>query len=84
MIHRNGHGKYGLLPTPTLSSNSAQLPSSGVLANTRMEPLRLCCLSSPLQTGRDSTCPTLRTGTISCDSSRMSRGALASRVIARC
>lgn len=35
-IHRDGHGKCGLLPKPALSSNTAQLPSSGVLANTRM------------------------------------------------
>ena len=35
-IHQDGHGKYGLLPNPTLFRNSAQLPSSGVLANTRM------------------------------------------------
>ncbi len=35
-IHRDGHGKCGVLPNPTLSSNTAQLPSSGVLVNTRM------------------------------------------------
>jgi len=35
-IHRNGHGKCGLLPNPTFFSNRAQLPSSGALANTRM------------------------------------------------
>ena len=35
-IHRDGHGKCGLLPNPTLSSNSPQLPSSSVLGNTRM------------------------------------------------
>lgn len=35
-IHRNGHGKCGLLPNPTLSSNTAQLPSSGALTNTWM------------------------------------------------
>jgi hypothetical protein len=35
-IHRNGHGKCGLLPNPTLSINRAQLPSAGVLAKTRM------------------------------------------------
>jgi hypothetical protein len=32
-IHRDGHGKCGLLPNPTLSS---KLPSSSVLGNTRM------------------------------------------------
>ena len=62
-IQRDGHGKCGLLPNPTLSSNRAQLPTSGVLANTRMS---LCdsiiYLISPLQTGRYSTCPTVRTG----------------------
>jgi hypothetical protein len=36
LIQRDGHGKCGLLPNPTLSSNRAQLPTSGVLANTRM------------------------------------------------
>ena len=35
-IHRDGHGKCGLLPDPTLSSNRAKLRSFGVLANTRM------------------------------------------------
>ena len=35
-IHRDGHGKCGLLPNPTLSSNRAKLRSFGVLANTRM------------------------------------------------
>jgi hypothetical protein len=35
-IHRDGHGKCGVLPNPALSSNTAQLPSFGVLANTRM------------------------------------------------
>lgn len=35
-IHRDERGKCGLLPNPTLSSNTAQLPSSGTLANTRM------------------------------------------------
>ena len=35
-IHRDGHGRCGALSNPTLSSNSAQLPSSGALANTRM------------------------------------------------
>ena len=34
-IHRNGDGKCGLLPNPTLSSNNAQLLSTGVPANTR-------------------------------------------------
>jgi hypothetical protein len=38
-LHRNGHGKYGLLPNPTLSSNRARWPTSGVLANT---PMSLC------------------------------------------
>ena len=35
-IHRDGHGKCGLFPNPTLSSNKAPLPSSGVLTNTRI------------------------------------------------
>ena len=35
-IQRDGHGKCGLLPNPTLSSNTAQLPFSGALANTQM------------------------------------------------
>jgi len=35
-IHRDGYGKCELLPNPTLSSNRAQLPSYGVLANTWM------------------------------------------------
>jgi hypothetical protein len=34
LIHRNGHGECGLLPNRTLSSNQAELPSSGVLAHT--------------------------------------------------
>jgi len=35
-IHRDRHGKCGLLPNSTLSSNRAQLLTSGVPANTRM------------------------------------------------
>ena len=35
-IHRDGHGKCGLLPNPTFSSNRTQLPPSGVLTNIRM------------------------------------------------
>jgi hypothetical protein len=35
-IQRDGHGRCGLLPNRDLSSNRAQLPTSGVLANTRM------------------------------------------------
>lgn len=35
-IHRDERGKCGLLPNPTFSSNTAQLPSSGTLANIRM------------------------------------------------
>ncbi len=35
-IQRDGHGKCGFLPDPTLSNNRAELLSSGVLANTRM------------------------------------------------
>ena len=35
-VHRNGHGKCGFLPNPILSSNKAQLPSSGALTNTWM------------------------------------------------
>ncbi len=34
-IHRNGHGKCGLLPNPTLSRNYAPLPSASVFTNTR-------------------------------------------------
>ena len=33
-IHRDGHGKCGLLPDPTLSSNRVKLRSFGVLATT--------------------------------------------------
>jgi hypothetical protein len=33
-IQRDGHGKYGLFPNPTLSSHRAELPSSGVLTHT--------------------------------------------------
>jgi hypothetical protein len=51
-IHRDGHGKCGLLPNPTLSSNTAQLPSSGALANTRMIRGDSVVSSSPLHTGR--------------------------------
>ena len=36
LIQRKGHGTCGLLPNPTLSSNRAQLPSSTVLADSRM------------------------------------------------
>ena len=43
-IHRDGHGKCGLLPNPTLSSNTAQLPSSGTLANTRRASATLLSL----------------------------------------
>lgn len=48
-IHWDGHGTYGLLPNPTLSSKRPQLPSSGVLANTRMS---LCILLSPIATSQ--------------------------------
>lgn len=34
LIQRDGHGECGLLPNRTLSSNKAELPSSGVLAHT--------------------------------------------------
>ena len=34
-IHRDGHGKSGLLLNPTLSRNNAPLPSASVFANTR-------------------------------------------------
>ena len=33
-IQRNGHGRCGLLPNRTLSSNRAELPSSVVLTHT--------------------------------------------------
>ena len=33
-IQRDGHGRCGLLPNRTLSSNRAELPSSDVLAHT--------------------------------------------------
>jgi|GEM_PF-1641849 len=33
-IHRNGNGKCGLLPNPTLSRNYAPLPSASVFTNT--------------------------------------------------
>lgn len=33
-IQRDGHGRCGLLPNRTLSSNKAELPSSGVFAHT--------------------------------------------------
>ncbi len=46
-IHRDGHGKCGLLANPTLSSNTAQLPSSGALANTRMSLGTLLSLIAP-------------------------------------
>jgi hypothetical protein len=35
-IHWDGHGKCGLLPNLILSSNKAQLPSSGALTKTWM------------------------------------------------
>ena len=35
-IHWDGDGTYGFLPNPTLSSNSAQLPSSSALVDTRV------------------------------------------------
>ena len=35
-IQRNGHGRCGLLPNRTFSSNRAELPSSGVLAHAGM------------------------------------------------
>ncbi len=39
-IHRDGHGKCGLLPNPTLSRNNAPLPSASVFSNTRTKSLR--------------------------------------------
>jgi hypothetical protein len=35
-IHRDGHGKCGLLSNPTLSSSNIQLLFAGALASTRM------------------------------------------------
>lgn len=34
-IHRDGHGKCSIQPNPIFSSNTTQLPFSGVPANTR-------------------------------------------------
>jgi hypothetical protein len=64
-IHRDGHGKCGLLPNPTLSSNTTQLSFSGVLANTRMS---LCdtfvsvASDAHFKLGKVRTRPTLRIG----------------------
>jgi len=47
-IHRNGPGQCGLLPNPTLSSNTAQLPFSSVPANTRTTLFdRMSLLAAP-------------------------------------
>ncbi len=54
-IHRHGHGQCGLLPNPTLSSNNAQLLSTGVPANTGTNLFnRTSLLATP--TGRCSLC----------------------------
>ena len=47
-IQRNGHGRCGLLPNRTLSSNRAELPSSGVLTHTatNLHNLRLLTVTS--------------------------------------
>jgi hypothetical protein len=64
-IHRDGHGKCGLLPNPTLSSNTRQLSFSGVLANTRMS---LCgtfvsvASDAHFKLGEVRTRPTVRIG----------------------
>lgn len=41
-IQRNGHGRCGLLPNRTLSSNRAELPSYGVLTHTATSRHNLC------------------------------------------
>jgi hypothetical protein len=76
-IQRDGHGRCGLLPNPTLSSNRAQLPTSGVFANTRMS---LCDLViSPRHSTPGGAALVRLSGpeTISCDSSKGSRGTFA-------
>ncbi len=40
-IHRDGDGKCGLLPNRTLSTNSAELPFSGVMASAWINPATL-------------------------------------------
>ena len=59
-IHWDGDGTCGFLTNPTLSSNSAQLPSSSALVDTRIS---LCdsAVSHRHFTPEVRTCPTLRT-----------------------
>ena len=47
-IQRDGHGRCGLLPNRTLPSNRAQLPPSGMLAQTRtnLQNLWFCVFTS--------------------------------------
>ena len=60
-IQGDGHGTGGLLPNSTLSSIRSQLPSSTVLADSRMS---LCSsVISHRHFNREvSRCPTKRTG----------------------
>ena len=54
-IHRDGHGKSGLLLNPTLSRNSAPLPSVDVLTNTRTSLFD--CISFFIQLQRGGATP---------------------------
>ena len=56
-IHRDGHGKCGLLPNPTLSSNNAPLPSASVFANTRTSLFDRISLFSQRQRGGPAHAP---------------------------
>lgn len=50
-IHRIGHGRCGLFPNPTLSSNKAQLPFSCVPPNTRTNLFERSLFSSSKREG---------------------------------
>jgi hypothetical protein len=58
----DGHGKCGLLPNSTLSSNRAQLPISGVRANTRMSRCNFVISHHNFKLGGTARVRTIRTG----------------------
>ena len=82
-IHPDGHGKCGLHSNSTLSSTSAQLPISGVPANTRMSRCNFVISHRHFTPGGTARVRLEAPETISCDSSKMSGDAPVSRRIAR-
>ena len=78
-IQRDGHGRCGLLPNRTLSSNRAEWPSSAVLEHTG--PSLCDHVVSPRHSKPGGAALVRLSGPeiISCDSSKGSRGTFAAR-----